>query len=123
MRTRIASFNKVFPVSIDRKAAIAAYKERKTIAGIFVVRCAASSEAWVGQAPNLETIQNRMWFSLRQGNHTCRSLQAAWNAHGESGLTFGECERLEDEESPYVRNALLKERMLHWRTELKAEAI
>lgn len=110
-------------MSIDRKAAIAAYKERKTIAGIYVVRCTASGEAWVGQASNLETIQNRLWFSLRQGNHTCRSLQAAWNGHGEAGLTFGECERLEDEESSYVRNALLKERMLHWRLELKAEAI
>jgi predicted GIY-YIG superfamily endonuclease len=110
-------------VSIDRKAAIAAYKERKTIAGIYVVRCAASGEAWVGQAPNLQTIQNRIWFSLRQGNHTCRSLQGAWNAHGEASLTFGECERLEDEETAYVRNALLKERAQHWRTELKAEAI
>jgi hypothetical protein len=110
-------------VSIDRKAAIAAYKERKTIAGIYVVRCAASGEAWVGQAANLETIQNRTWFTLRQGGHPCRSLQAAWNAHGEAGLTLSECERLEDEETAYVRNALLKERVLHWRTELKAEAI
>ena len=110
-------------MSIDRKAAIAAYKERKTIAGIFVVRCAASGQAWVGQAPNLETIQNRIWFSLRQGSHTCRSLQAAWNAHGEAALSFAECEPLEDEESAYVRNALLKERLLHWRDELKAEMI
>ncbi|MCK1737759.1 GIY-YIG nuclease family protein [Bradyrhizobium sp. 138] len=110
-------------MSINRKAAIAAYKERKTIAGIFVVRCAASGEAWVGQAPNLETIQNRIWFSLRQGSHTCRSLQAAWTTHGEAGLTFAECERLDDEDSAYVRNALLKERLLHWRTELKAEMI
>ena len=110
-------------MTIDRKAAIAAYKERKTVAGIYVVRCAASGEAWVGQAPNLETIQNRIWFSLRQGSHTCRSLQAAWNRHGEAGLTFGECERLEDEETAYVRNALLKERMLHWLSELKAGPI
>jgi hypothetical protein len=110
-------------VSIDRKAAIAAYKERKTIAGIYFVRCAASGEAWVGQAPNLETIQNSVWFSLRQGGHTCRTLQAAWNRHGEASLTFGECERLEDEETAYVRNALLKERALHWRAELNAEAV
>ena len=110
-------------MSINRKAAIAAYKERKTIAGIFVVRCTASGEAWVGQAANLETIQNRIWFSLRQGSHTCRSLQATWNTYGEAGLTFGECERLEDEESSYIRNALLKERMLHWLAELNAEAI
>jgi hypothetical protein len=110
-------------VSIDRKAAIAAYKERKTVAGIYVVRCAASGEAWVGQAPNLETIQNRIWFSLRHRSHPCHSLQAAWTTHGEAGLTFGECERLEDEEIAYVRNALLKERMLHWLSELKVEAI
>ena len=110
-------------MSIDRKAAITAYKERKTIAGVYAVRCAASGQAWVGQAPNLETIQNRIWFSLRQGSHTCRSLQAAWTTHGEAGLTFAECERLEDEESAYVRNALLKERLLRWRAELKAELI
>jgi hypothetical protein len=110
-------------MSIDRKAAIAAYKERKTVAGIYVVRCKASGEAWVGQAPNLEKIQNRIWFSLRQGSHTCRSLQAAWNMHGETSLTFGECERLDEEETDYIRHALLKERMLHWRSVLKAEAI
>ena len=83
----------------DRKAAIAAYKERKTIAGIFVIRSKASAEQWVGQAPNLEKIQNRIWFSLRQGSHTCRSLQAAWTAHGPENLTFEECERLEEEET------------------------
>lgn len=110
-------------MTVDRKAASAAYKERKTVAGIFVIRCAATGEAWVGQAPNLETIQNRIWFSLRQGSHTCRTLHAAWNAHGEAGLTLGECERLEDEESAYVRNALLKERVAYWRAELRAEAI
>jgi hypothetical protein len=110
-------------VTSVRKAAIAAYKERKIIAGIFVVRCTASSETWVGQSPNLEKIQNRIWFSLRQGNHTCRSLQAAWAAHGPDGLTFAECERLEEEEMPYVRDALLKERALHWRSQLGAMAV
>lgn len=107
----------------DRKAAIAAYKERKTVAGIYLVRCTATSEAWVGQAPNLETIQNRIWFSLRQGAHPCRSLQAAWSAHGPDGITFGECERLEEEEIAYVRDALLKERVLHWRSQLGAMAV
>ncbi len=107
----------------DRKAAIAAYKERKTIAGVFVIRSKASAEQWVGQAPNLEKVQNRIWFTLRQGSHTCRSLQAAWTAHGPENLTFWECERLEDEETAYVRNALLTVRMLHWRAQLGAEAI
>ena len=107
----------------DRKAAVAAYKERKTFAGVFVIRCKASPQAWVGQTPNLEKIQNRIWFTLRQGSHTCRTLQAAWTAHGPDSLTFEECERLEEEESAYVRNALLKERALHWRSQLNAEAV
>jgi hypothetical protein len=110
-------------VTADRKAAIAAYKERKTIAGIYVVRCTATSETWVGQSPNLEKIQNRIWFTLRHGSHTCRSLQAACTAHGPDSLTFAECERLEEEETTYVRDALLKERALHWRSELGAMAI
>ena len=107
----------------DRKTAIAAYKERKTIAGVYVVRCLATSELWVGQSPNLEKIQNRIWFTLRQGSHTCQSLQAAWTAHGPDSLTFAECERLEEEEIPYVRDALLKERALHWRSQLGAKTI
>lgn len=107
----------------DRKAAIAAYKERKTIAGIFAIRCKASSHVWVGQTPNLDKIQNRIWFTLRQGSHTCRTLQAAWTTHGPDSLTFEECERLDDEETAYIRDALLKERTLHWRKELGAEAV
>ena len=107
----------------DRKAAIAAYKERKAFAGVFAIRCKASSETWVGQTTNLEKIQNRIWFTLRQGSHNCRSLQAAWAAHGPENLTFEECERLEEEETPYIRDALLKERALHWRSQLNAEAV
>jgi hypothetical protein len=110
-------------MSIDRKAAIAAYKERKTAAGIYVVRCAATGEAWVGQALDLEKVGNRIWFTLRQGRHLCRTLQTAWNAHGPASLSFAECERLAMEEMSYLRDALLKERMLHWLSELKAEAI
>ena len=106
----------------DRKAAIAAYKEQKTFAGIFVIRSKASAERWVGQTANLEKIQNRIWFTLRQGSHTCASLQAAWTAYGPDNLLLEECERL-DEDTPYVRDALLKERVLHWRAELGAEAV
>lgn len=106
-----------------RKAAIAAYKERKSVAGIFVIRCTATAETWVGQTPDLEKIQNRIWFTLRQGSHSCRSLQAAWTAHGPDSLALEECERLEQEEVHYIRDALLKERVLHWRSQLNAEAV
>jgi hypothetical protein len=107
----------------DKKAAIAAYKERKTAAGIYAVRCAASGQVWVGQTPNLDTIQNRIWFSLRVGNSPHRDLQKAWSADGGDHFTFEALERLDDEESPYIRDALLKERVAHWRSALNALAI
>jgi hypothetical protein len=109
--------------SIDKKAAVAAYKERKVAAGIFAVRCAASGQVWVGQAPNLDTIQNRTFFTLRQGNHPSRDLQAAWAAHGADSFTFEAVERLPDEEIPYARAALLKERAAHWRAALNGAPI
>ena len=107
----------------DRKAAITAYKERKTAAGIFAVRCTASGQIWVGQTPNLDTIQNRIWFTLRLGTNSNRDLQSAWSAHGGDNFTFEPLERLKDEELPYVRDAVLKERALHWRSMLNASII
>lgn len=107
----------------DRKAAIAAYKKRKSIAGVFAVRCAASGQAWVGQALDLDTIRNRIWFSLRQGNHRNRELQGAWSTHGEGGLSFETLERLKEDELPYVRDTLLRERVTHWCAALNGAAI
>jgi hypothetical protein len=103
-----------------RKAAIAEYKKRKNAPGIFVVRCARSGQTWIGQTLNLDTIQNRIWFSLRIGSHSNGELQQAWTAHGPDTLAFEPLEQLKDEEPPYVRDALLKERVTHWRTALNA---
>ena len=108
---------------IDRKAAIAAYKERKDASGIFAVRCQASGRVWVGQTLNPDTIQNRIWFTLRQSGHPNRDLQNAWSASDGSNFTFELLERLAEEDSSYVRDALLKERAVHWRSTLKAEVI
>ena len=109
--------------SEDKKAAIAAYKERKTVAGIYAVRCGASGQIWVGPTPNLDTIQNRIWFSLRMGSHSNRDLQGAWATHGETSFTFEPVERLKDEELAYVRETLLKERAAHWRSTMNGSAI
>ncbi|MFG1396047.1 GIY-YIG nuclease family protein [Roseixanthobacter pseudopolyaromaticivorans] len=106
-----------------RKAAVAAYKERKVAAGIYAVRCQPTGQYWLGRAPDLSTIQNRIWFSLRQGGHPSRALQAAWNTHGAEAFTFAQIERLDVEESAYVRDALLKERLHHWRAQLRADLL
>jgi hypothetical protein len=110
----------------DKKAARAAYKERKQVAGIFAIRCAPSGEVWVGQTLTLLTIQNRLWFMLTHGRSEVPNLRAAWNAHGSDSLSFEELERIDDEEvlsSPYIRDTLLKERLAHWRATLNASEI
>jgi hypothetical protein len=100
--------------SDDRKAAIAAYKKHKSVAGIFAVRCEGSGQVWIGQTLNLETVQNRIWFSLRAGGHSNADLQNAWSAHGGQDFSFEQLERLKDEELAYVRDKLLREREVHW---------
>jgi hypothetical protein len=107
----------------NKKVAIAAYKKHMSVAGIFAVRGAATGQVWVGRSPNLDTIQNRIWFSLRLGSNSNRDLQTAWVAHGAENFTFEALERLKDEELSYVRDALLKERFAHWRSTLKGSAV
>lgn len=107
----------------DKKAAIAAYKERKAVIGIYAVRCLASGKIWIGQSTSLDTIQNRLWFTLRLGNHPCRELQLAWNSRTSDDFMFEELERMDDEDLAYVRQARLKERVAHWRSSLGGLAI
>lgn len=107
----------------QRRAALAAYKERKTAAGIYAVRCTDGGLQWAGAANDLSKIQNRLWFGLRLGTSPHRSLQAAWQAHGGKGFTFEEVERLDEELEPYFRDSLLKERLAHWCAALGAEPI
>ena len=107
----------------DRKQAIADYKKRESAAGVFAIRCRATGAVWVGQALDLEKIQNRIWFTLRMGNHRNAELQRAWAAHGADNLSLETLERIKDEELAYVRDTLLKERVAHWRTQLDAAAV
>ena len=107
----------------DRSAAIAAYRERKSAPGIFAVRCATSGEAWVGHTPTLDTVRNRIWFTLKMGGHVDHGIQAAWRAHGADGFAFEVLERLEEEDEAHVRESLLKTRATHWRETLGAKAI
>lgn len=110
-------------MSSERKEAIRAYKERTTRRGIYSVRCTASGEVWVGAAPNLDSVQNKIWFMLRQGNHRNTRLQAAWNAHGEPAFQLQTEEELDPDLPPLLVNDELKKRKAHWVTQLGAEAL
>src|SRR5580692_10860787 len=86
-----------------RKAASAAYKERKSVAGVYALRCAPTGEIWVGSTPTLETVWRRIEFSLRTGGNPRRALQTAWSAHGPAAFAFEELERLKEEDLPYIQ--------------------
>jgi hypothetical protein len=108
----------------ERKAAIAAYKERQAAIGVFAVRCRATGKVWVGTSPNLDKVQNKIWFSLRMGSSFYRDLQAAWAQHGEAGFSFEVLERikdLEEEGSAYIRKTQLADRARFWRGQLGAD--
>lgn len=106
-----------------RKAAIAAYKERKSSPGVYAVRCTASGPVWVGHWLDVATIQTRIWFTLRQGTFPNRALQDAWRVHGEANISFEVLERIEEEATPYLLAAKLKDRADHWRARVAAQPI
>jgi hypothetical protein len=68
-------------------------------------------------------VQNRLWFTLRQGGNPHRSLQAAWREHGAESFAFDELERLDDEALACVRDRILRDRLAYWCARLGAEPI
>lgn len=107
----------------DRKAAIAAYRERKAASGIYLLRCRASGESWAGHAPDLATIRNRLWFTLRQQSHRHHELQAAWARHGEGMFDFEVVEALDEKALESGRERVLKARLAHWCGQLGARTL
>lgn len=107
----------------DRKAAIAAYKERKVAAGIYSLRCMATGQCWVGRAPDLSTIENRLRFALRHDANMRASLRVAVREHGVSSIGFEVLERFEEDDLPYERERFLRRRVDHWKAELGAETV
>jgi hypothetical protein len=105
---------------MNRRAAIAAYKERKSVAGIFAFRCERTGEVWVGESLDVDKVENRLGFSLRSGAHPRAPLQSAWRQHGEDAFAFEIIERLPEAPSTYARDSMLKERREYWREKLSA---
>jgi hypothetical protein len=106
----------------EKKAAISAYKKRKVVGGIYLVRCAASGETWIGACADLSTIRNRVWFTLGLGSHPNKALQQSWFANGAAAFSLEALEPV-DEEDPYFRNARLDERVEHWRDRYDAQRV
>ena len=79
----------------QRRQQIADYKRRAIRSGIYHVHCTTSGERWAGPARDLSTIGNRLWFTLRMGNHPHRQLQQAWNLHGADAFEWHQAHVLE----------------------------
>lgn len=107
----------------DKKAATAAYKDRKTMSGIYTVRCGPTGRIWAGSADDIDKIHNRLWFTLRVGASHSRTLQEAWDEHGEDAFIFEATERFDQEPDAHVRFHMLKEKLAHWCRELDAERL
>jgi hypothetical protein len=109
---------------VDRRAAVAAYKERKSVCGIYALRCGTSGEVWVGYAADMEKIRNRIEFTLRSGASPHRSLLEACRKHGVEAFSVEELEvRGEEDEPGFAREAWRKARVAYWRDKLGAEAM
>ena len=106
----------------DRKAAIAAYKEIKTPAGVFAVRCRVDGQFWVMESRHLDTHQTSLWFSLRMGSYPDRTLQAAWKIHGEAAFRFDVLQTLSEDVSPSMVRTELKILSRAWKDRLALPA-
>jgi hypothetical protein len=108
--------------TLDRKAAVAAYKERKTRIGAFAVR-AADGQVWVGESTHVDTQKNGLWAGLRMGGSPFRTLQAAWKAQGANAFTYEVLEALPDDTSDLMRKSALKALADGWRERLGAQKL
>jgi hypothetical protein len=105
-----------------RRMAIAAYKETKTTAGVYAVRCAPTGEVWVGRSANLAAQRNSLDFQLRHGPNN-PAMRAAWSAHGAASFGFEPLETAPAELTAAGRSDFLKTRAQHWRQVLGAAAV
>jgi hypothetical protein len=106
-----------------RKEAIRKFKERKPALGVFAVRCPVSGRVWVDSSRNLDAAKNGTWFGLRSGGHRDKSLQAEWNAHGESEFQYEILEKLDEDVHPLAIADLLKEGRSRWIAQLGARGL
>jgi hypothetical protein len=107
----------------SRRQIAAEFKQRSIPRGVFAIRCSAAGSTWVGSSPNLEAVQNSLWFQLRGGLSRQASLQAAWKNHGEAAFTLEVVERFEDDLSPILLDEQLVKRKNAWASELEAKVL
>ena len=107
----------------SRREASREFKERKPLLGAYAVRCTTTGRVWVGVSRNLNATKNGCWFTLRIGRHQEESLQAEWNAQGESSFQYEILDSLGNDMHPFEVERLLKEKKNEWIARLSAQPI
>lgn len=107
----------------SRKESIRNFKEQKSLLGAYAVRCTTTGQVWVGVSRNLNATRNGCWFTLRNGLHTEKSLQAEWNLHGEAAFQYEILEGFDEDIHPLAVNDLLKEKKTYWLARLSAQPL
>ncbi|MGA7304595.1 MAG: GIY-YIG nuclease family protein [Rhodothermales bacterium] len=100
-----------------------AYKEAVPRSGVLKIHSAATGQTWIDTAANVDAIKNRIWFTLRMGNHPNKSLQQAWNESGPDAMLYEVIEVFKEDVSGYELERLMKERKQHWMDALQAESL
>jgi hypothetical protein len=108
---------------MNRKEAIAEYKTRKTPRGTFMVRFADNGPVWVDATPDLDAARNGLVFTMRNGLHRNKDLQAEWDRQGEAAFRYEVLEKLEDDLAPMAWGDLLKEKKKEWVERLRARKV
>jgi hypothetical protein len=106
-----------------RKEAVRKFKEQKPLLGAYAVRCIVTGNVWVGVSKNLDATKNGSWFSLRNGSHIEKSLQAEWNAHGEQSFTYEILAVLDEDVHAMEVDDLLKAQKKQWMTQCGARPL
>jgi len=107
----------------SRKESVRKFKEQKPLLGAYAVRCSATGRAWVGVSRNLSATRNGCWFMLRGGLHQSKTLQAEWNAHGESAFEYEILDGTDEQVDPLLIDRILKEKKAAWIAQLNAQPL
>jgi hypothetical protein len=107
----------------SRKESVRKFKDQKPLLGAYAVRCSATGHSWVGVSRNLSATRNGCWFMLRSGSHQGKTLQAEWNANGESTFEYEILDGTDEEIDPLLIDRVLKEKKAVWVAQLGAQPL
>lgn len=102
----------------QRRAARTAYVEREQTWAIVAFRFGAA--CWITLTTDQRALENRLGFTLRQGQARIGTMQGAWEAAGRPEVSAEVLETLKSDLSPMARETLAEARLDHWGASLGA---